>query len=176
MVWTKRGNGCDKEFYWDGIDKNGWLNFKSQSVLTSELAARGKLLSVKRVIPDIDQATAAPQLPSGTKVLGYYIQRVNLGLTIKPQMHVFEVLKKVKTELNSVTGDEKISSLKASLEFMRDNCNVICNEVGEFTFGIDADTGKAYLLDLAKTNGQAGGADQAQKALKGLDKMIKGLG
>jgi hypothetical protein len=48
--------------------------------------------------------------------------------------------------------------------------------VGEFTFGIDKSTGNAYLLDLAKTNGQAGGAEQASKAKIGLKNMMVALG
>lgn len=176
MTWKKIASGCDKTFYWDGVDKDGWLNFKSQSVITAELAARGKLVNIKRVIPAVDQSRTKPQLADGATALGYYIQRVNLGLTIKPQMNVFEVLKRVKDELGSVQGEDKISELKDSLQFMLSNCEVICNEVGEFTFGIDKDSGKAYLLDLAKTNGQAGGADQAQKAMAGLKKMLAHLG
>jgi hypothetical protein len=171
----KKGNGCDKAFYWDGKDRDGWLNFKEQSVILAELASRSKLGKVKDVIPEIDQERTPPVLADGTKAIGYYIQRVNLGMTIKPQMNVFDVLKNVKKEMGSLKGKEKIAALKKSLEFMLENCSVICNEVGEFTFGIDKDSGKAYLLDLAKTNGMAGSADQADKAKIGLKNMIKHL-
>jgi len=176
MPWTKQGSGCDKTFYWDGVDKDGWLNFKTQGVLDAEIASRGKLGNVRDVIPEIDQSRNAPQLADGAKPLGYYIRRVNLGLTIKPQMNFFEVIKKVKTEIKGVQGGEKPAALKRSLQFMLDHCDLICNEVGEFTFGIDRDTGRAYLLDLAKSNGQSGGGDQAEKAKRGLKNMIAELG
>lgn len=172
MAWTKRGSGCDKTFYWDGKDRDGWLNFKDKEVITAELASRGKLGNVKSVIPEVDLEREAPILDDEAEALGYYIQRVNLGMTIKPQMNVFEVLKPIKKELLGVVGDEKTTALKTSLEFILANCEIICNEVGELTLGIDKDSGKAYLLDLAKTNGQAGGANQASKAKVGLEKMI----
>jgi hypothetical protein len=172
MPWEHQGNGFDKAFYWDGLDPSGWLNFKEQTVIVAELSARGRLVGIKEVIPEVDQVRAPPVLADGARVLGYYIQRVNLGMTIKPQMNVFEVLKKVKTEMGSIVGAEKIAAMKASLEFILKNCSIICSEVGELTLGLDKTTGKAYLLDLAKTNGQAGGEAQAEKAKIGLGKMI----
>lgn len=172
MCWKDCGSGYDKTFYWDEKDKDGWLNFKSEEVMKAEMAARGKLANVKSVIPPIDETRTPPKLEGDVEPLGYYIRRVNLGLTIKPQMNWLAVLRKVKTELKSVTGEEELAALEASLQFMLENCDMICNEVGEFTFGIDRDTGKAYLLDLARTEGQAGGGDQAENAKKGLKNLI----
>jgi hypothetical protein len=177
-VWENKSSGMDKQFFHNGQDEYGWLNFKDKAVMTRELQSRGALVGSKDILPEIDTTRAPPALQGGTEPSGYYIKRIDLDKTIKPKMCALMVPNPVKRTIQDAlnTAEKKANGI-ASLTQIQSNLASICSEVGELTIAFDKSNGKAYLLDLAKDNlGKAGGADLQQTAGKGIANILKLLG
>jgi hypothetical protein len=187
------GGGMDKTYHWHSdYPYWGWLEARTPDVRTRELRANNAIRTAlpEARIPEIrEQPTPILSFRSGSTVparCGYWTQNINIryhfghsgekSTSVKPQMMVFEVVRGFRNICETLAagtdGPVHLQTLRADLEQWHRLMDRVVTYVGEVTLGIDRDTGKAFLLDLAAgTQGET--APQLGSIRAGLTNMIE---
>lgn len=178
-VQATGAGGMDKKYHHNAGDKFGWLE-TSPEVVARELPAYQKLsalggLHLPRVIeasgderPVIANQDGKESQAQG----GYFIEHLPFKKTFKPKMMVFEA-GGVANMYKSLPSDAARRQMRGDLEAIQSKIGDIAHIVGELTLTINEETGRVNLLDVGPTgNGSVGGTELAEKAGRGLQKIL----
>lgn len=177
VSFTGKG-GYDKKYYHNEDDKYGWLEFKDENLIKSELECYERLRKIEGInLPEVHYESSIPKPllkhddPCGCQVAkcGYFIRHLNIVKSIKPVMCRFEFIPRSigiedPSQILNAINDLKQLSQEAVLKAILSTC-------GELTLAFDRSDNHFYLMDY----GYGDGTSNIDGILGGIQTMINSL-
>ena len=175
-------SGMDKTYFHNSGEKFGWLATSPQ-VVDQEMTAYKKLATLQGIhLPQTLEVPSGEKGPTTTSLdgkavpeTGYFIEHLNISTQFKPKMLALSA--ETRPGRGAVATYNQLSpaaqkQMHADIQAIKHHISDIAGTVGELTLTLDPASGHVRLLDVGPVNGQAGGADLAEKAVKGLDNLL----